>query len=118
MPPMRSSYIGPIEVILYPVNRFRTQGVLEGLYSTADCRNPKVSLNFDVNVNGSDLAYGLLDRKRDTIPMLFSAEFFVFAIVVQSAFLIGLKTPHHHKDDPSGCAAPTETWPSQKFLWP
>ena len=46
---MRSSYIGPIEVILCPVNRFRTQGVLEGLYSTADRRNPKVALNFDVN---------------------------------------------------------------------
>lgn len=113
---MRSSYIGPIEVVLYPGNRFRTQGVLEGLYSTADRRNPKVSLNFDVNVNGSDLAYGLLDRKRDTIPMLFSAEFFVFAIVTQSAFQIGLETPHQHRNDPSGCAAPTESWPSQKFL--
>lgn len=112
---MRSSYIGPIEVILYPVNRFRTQGVLEGPYSTADRRNPKVALNFDVN--GSDLAYGLLDRKRDTIPMLISAEFFVFEFVTQCAILIGLETPHHHRDDPPGCAAPTETWPSQKFLW-
>ncbi len=54
---MRSSYIGPIEVILYPVNRFRIRGGLEGLYSTADRRNPKVALNWDWVLSGRCLAF-------------------------------------------------------------